>query len=178
MDDIIAQMPTFDHGWYLSSFWRYEDGTYGIDSFTDGDHDGIEEADLPTLEAIEAAWREYYNDVALTGVDPLGQFLVKHTRPERWQFRLNDSIIGPVLVDARRAGRPYASHQLPPHVREWLTLEGTSRKITGFSTWAELEAAQPDVRRNRWLTVTLDGPRPGAAIRRDLVQLARRALDR
>jgi hypothetical protein len=38
IDDIIAQGPVEgEHGWYLSSCWRYVDGTLGVDAFTDGE---------------------------------------------------------------------------------------------------------------------------------------------
>jgi len=179
MDDLIGQVPVEgEYGWYLSTYWRYEDGTYGVDAFTDGDHDGIEEEDMPAPESIERDWRAYYEHVARTGEDDLGQFLVRRSRPERWEFRLNDSIIGPVFIDARRAGRVYRDPaDLPAHVREWLTIQpARARCITAFKTWTELEAAQPGIKRYRWFTVTLDGPRSDAAVRRELRLRARTAL--
>jgi hypothetical protein len=185
IDDIIAQVPVEgEHGWYLSSYWRYVDGTLGVDAFTDGDHEGIEENDMPTLEQVMRDWRAYYEDVARTGSDPLGQFAVSvsRTQRERWQFRFAArAVVGIVLVTARRAGRTYAPNDLPAHVREYLMLriDAYGRAFVGdFATWAEFATAVLDghgrpVRPHVWWTDTLDAPRSDAAVRRDLRRLAR-----
>lgn len=184
MSDIIRQVPNEgEHGWHLMSYWTHDDPDepYTVDPYTDGDHDGIDEAEVPTVEQEQRAWRDYYEHAAATGSDPLNALGVRGAtqRRERWEFRLNDSIIGPVFIDARRAGRVYRAADLPAHVREWLTLASDGRRITAFERWAELEAAQPGIRRYRWFTVSFDGavvPRGEHLIRRDVRRAARRAL--
>jgi hypothetical protein len=175
---IIDQVPVAgDHGWYLSTYWSHEDG-FTVDRFTDGDHDEIAEEELPTMDEFERGWRDYYGHVASTGEDPLGQCLARATRRERWSFRFSNSILGPVLVAARRGRTPIDYRDLPAHVREYLTLEGASRQITSLPTWAAFREAVPGVRPHQWLHVTLDGPRPEAARRRETRAIARRALER
>ena len=181
MQDVITQVPwRTDTGWAQATYWGGDEFT--VDRYTDGDHDDIEEADVPTADAVKQAWREYYQDVASTGADPLGVFASEAwstiKRVERWQFKFNNSIIGPVLVAARRAGRDYHGRDLPTHVQFWLTLAPNGLRITSMRTWAELEAAQPSVRRNVWFTVRLDGMarREERLVKRDVQRAARRAL--
>ena len=190
--DIIFSMPwncgesdcTAPGHWHKASYWFYDDResppSYSVDEFSDGDHEDVDEADLPSPEAQIAAWREYYRHVAATGEDPLAEFMVKTVtrRHERWQFRLNGSIIGPVLITDRHAGRLYAGRELPEHVRRYLNLDKAGRKLQDFANWAALAEAVPEVKPLRWLTAHIDHdtPRPAARVSAELRRLARKAL--
>jgi hypothetical protein len=63
-------------GWHLCHYWISDSG-YTYDQFADGDHEEIEEADLPTHEESQKAWRKYYRYVFEHGTDPIGQFAVQ-----------------------------------------------------------------------------------------------------
>ena len=187
VDDIIEAVPWRDETgiWHLANYWAYADGTFSVDAYQDGDHEDIAPGDVPTYPAIDTAWIDYATHVIQTGDDPLweyGGIRRTITRRERWQFRFAPSIIGPVLVRARRAGREYAARELPAHVREWLTLADDyhARRLTWFDTWDELVAVEPGIKPHVWFTARIDHeePRAPSAIERDVRARARAHLRR
>jgi len=109
-------------GWHKESFWHYEDGTWTVDRYTDGNHQKCEPEDVPTWEQEEAAWVRYAEDVAETGEDPLSVFTVERTykRTARWEFQYTPSILGMILVSARKGDRgpSVKTGHLPETVRD------------------------------------------------------------
>lgn len=114
MDDILFSTArdcgdeTCPARWHQANYWAYEDGTYGIDKYADGDHDGIDKADLPTPEEVEQSWRDYDAYVAATGTDPLGNFMPPDdltTREVKYEVVIQRSIVGLVVNALRRNGR-------------------------------------------------------------------------
>lgn len=165
--------------WHQRNFWAYSDGTFSVDEYSDGDHEDCEESDLPTFEEIDASWREYAQHVAATGEDPLGNYYVKREtrRNETWFFSFGKSIVGPVLLRARRGRREVFVSQLPQHVRDYLNLHAHNHRLLDFSTWADLEAALPGVKPGRWLKQSIEhrAPRKLETVARELRAAARRA---
>ena len=53
MTEIIETMPwncgerDCPVGWHQSNYWVQEDGSYTVDNYGDGDHDDIDEDELP-----------------------------------------------------------------------------------------------------------------------------------
>ena len=167
--------------WHQRSFWAYCKGTYSVDEFSDGNHEGCDEADLPSPEEIDANWRDYAAHVAATGSDPLGNYRVSRSvgRREVWYFAFNKSIVGPVLLRARRGRRITPGHELPKHVRDYLGLDPLARCLTGLS-WAELEEHVPGLVAGRWTRHEIEyrAPRKPETIARELRAAARRHLSR
>ena len=91
-------------GWHKESFWHYEDGTWTVDRYTDGNHQKCEPEDVPTWEQEEAAWVRYAEDVAETGKDPLSAFTVKrtYTRVEQTVGRKETAITRDLKATAKR----------------------------------------------------------------------------
>lgn len=166
--------------WHQRNFWAYSDGSYGVDEYSDGDHEDCEESDIPSQAEIEASWREYAQHVAATGEDPLGTYFVLRERAERqiWQFRFRNSIVGPVLQCAKRGGKVYCSTELPQHVRDYLTLHRDGRRIAGYASWDEFCEAVPNVKQGQWLRQTIEHrtTRNPATIARELRASAARDL--
>jgi hypothetical protein len=164
--------------WHQRNFWAYSDGTYSVDEYGDGDHEDCEESDLPSPEDVDASWREYAAHVAATGSDPLGNYNVPRSiyRREVWRFAFGKSIIGPVLLRARRGRRVIPAHELPQHVRDFLGLDAQARRLKGLS-WAELEDAMPGIKAGRWTRHEIEyhTPRKPETIARELRAAARRA---
>ena len=164
--------------WHKSNYWIDTDG-YTVDTYGDGDHESIEECDLPSMEEVDRSWRNYAAYVARTGTDPLQEYFVKHVVRvrERWHFRFNDSIVGPVLLGARRAGRSYSWRTLPDHVKRYLHIKDSPR-IHDFESWQAFVDVVPRVRPKTWLVFSIehDWPRNPAIVSRDLRRLARRRI--
>jgi len=128
MDDIICTIPWHcgerdcPVGWHLSNYWTSADG-YTVDSYSDGDHEECEESDVPTFEECDAAWRRYARDVVATGVDPLAQYNVDHSRKVQrlWQVRCHASVGRVLLTGARVSGRgPWLMpHEIPAEVQSY-----------------------------------------------------------
>lgn len=83
-------------GWHLGTYWiEWDDAKkgkkkteYTYDAYSDGDHEtGLTDKDLPSCEEQIKAWREYYQSVADSGVDPLSQFMLPTApkKPHQWQ---------------------------------------------------------------------------------------------
>lgn len=189
--DIIETMPWSCGGddgctqlWHLRNYWcdTLAPGGYTVDEYADGDHESIDEADLPSYEEVQAAWKEYFEYVLETGADPLGNFYVKHVivRKERWQFRFKRAIVGAVLAEARHAGRRYNCRKLPKHVTEYLNLgAGWALRLQDFETHEAFLAIE-GLRFDVWVTQHIEHKidRSPAALARDLRRAARKALKR
>ena len=70
------------------------------------------------------------------------------TRREIWVFRINNSILGPRLIRARRGGhgKSVALDTIPESVRQWLTLEDNGRGLQ--VSWSDVKncpALSPEV---------------------------------
>lgn len=167
--------------WHLAGYWVDDeiDTGYTVDNYSDGDHDAIEESELPSFEEQEKSWREYYRYVLRSGTDPLEQFIIKHSvkKSERWQFRVNNSIIGVVLTGARHAGREYVWHKLPDYVKQYLRIENSAR-LGDFADFAAFNEALPHVKPLRWFVchINHDAPRPAARVAKELKTAARKAI--
>jgi hypothetical protein len=128
-EDIISTVPWHcgntdgcEQGWHLANYWVYDDG----------DHDPCENADVPTYEEEQQAWRDYYQHVARTGLDPIGQFRLPCLGKVKriWQARLRTwigiSLRGPRVCGVRRRGRGrwLSLTESPPEVVQYLEVEG------------------------------------------------------
>jgi hypothetical protein len=162
--------------WHQRNFWAYSDRTYSVDEYSDGDHEDCEESDIPSPEEIDASWREYAAHVAATGTDPLGNYHIRRerTEPQSWAFQFSNSIVGPVLLRARRGRRDVPSRELPQHVRDFLGLDAQARRLEGLS-WDELEASNPGLKAGQWVRYTLEhrAPRKPETVARELRAIAR-----
>lgn len=166
--------------WHQRNFWAYSDGSFSVDEYGDGDHEDCDESDLPTNDEINASWREYAQHVVQTGQDPLGNYYVRSQRTERqaWAFRFGPSIVGPVLLQARRGRRVVPASELPEHVRQYLGLHQDGKRMEGFGSWDEFAAALGGLAPGRWHCDTLEHktPRNPEAIARELRAAVRRHL--
>lgn len=186
MEDIICQEPWFcgeqdcPVGWHLASYWVYDDGTYSVDWYSDGDHEDIDGSDLPTFDDQDLEWTGYYEHVAATGEDPLDQLMFPRTTEvrERWELRFAKSIAGAVLQEARRAGKNYLPREISPELKRWLRLEG-DRFVAKDIPMDDFES-ETGLRMGVWQTVTIKykKARPASACKKDAKRLARRALRR
>ena len=171
--------------WHMSNYWTNSgvDTGYTVDSYADGDHESIDESDLPSDVDYAKAWRAYHEHVLATGQDPLGEFVVKPARKvrERWEFRFNNSILGYVLIAARRAGKRVDARDLPAHVVEYLNLDKQRRVLGDFSgPEGRLEFAKLFPSPNKWNVQHIEATRarnPGV-VAGELKAAARKALKR
>ena len=82
MDEIIMEKPwncgenDCPVGWHMANYWVLSDGTYSLDHYADGDHETIEEDDLPTCDDVAGAWQRYYADCVEAGTAPLDELPV------------------------------------------------------------------------------------------------------
>jgi hypothetical protein len=182
MDDIYMSIPyacgesDCPAQWHIMHVWHYDDGTWS-QCDADGNHDPIDESDVPTLAEHDAAWLDYARHVAATGTDPLGNYYVRRTvkRREAWRFAFARSIAGAVLLRARRGGRDVSPCDLPAHVRVYLALADNGRTLA--VSVDELKAANVPVN-GRWHRATLEHetPRPAARVAAELRRAARRHI--
>lgn len=179
MSDIIASVPwSCDErdccvDWHIANYWCGDE--YTVDSYGDGDHEPIEEGDVPTPEAVAEAWATYARFVAETGRDPLGEYTVKRTRTitERWSVKIGRSILGLVVADVRRNRRRVEMRDIPAHVREYLTVAPESKHRLILTA---TEADMPEVKIGRWHSFTIERevPRPASLVAAELRSAARR----
>lgn len=191
---VIETMPVHDEAdpveWRIEHYWFHEDRAHYTVCDSDGNHEGIDEDDVPTCKQVRQQWAAYYKHVAATGQDPLDEFFVKDTRvaKERWAFRFSNSILGVVLSAARRGKLNYHGAQsysrLPPHVCDFLTLAKNTGVIGDFraedgKTSSQL-AAEAGVRLGRWHETTIEHTinRDPAKVASERKRAARRALRR
>lgn len=186
--DIIETMPwqcddnncDAPGGWHKGSYWIDGKG-YTFDEFSDGDHEGIDEEDIPKHEEVKKAWDEYAKWVIQNGTDPLGEYYVKYTRKvkERWSIKVRRSICGMVVSEIRR-GRtsvPARKDSLPQHLAEYLNLlPGRVLVLGDFTTTEGL--AEVGIKLGRWHTFTIEREveRPAAKVTAELRKIARRNL--
>lgn len=179
-------------GWHKANYWVDEtaDTGFTVDNYSDGDHDSIEESDLPTPEDVARSWVEYNQWVAENGQDPLHQFYVPKevtTQKRTYTVTLAPSILGPVILRLRRNHRNVGLDEIArvKELREYLMAE------QHFGRWV-VSAPAPKERtvlllediadgkpiRNHRLTVTFDieVPHPDAdkRYRKELVSIASR----
>jgi len=187
MSEIIDSMPwncgddDCEQKWHLRNFWAYEDGTFSVDEYADGDHHDIEFSELPDGDDVAASWREYHQHVAETGQDPLGQFSVKATRSERqrWEVKFARTIAGPMVVEMRRAGRRYQhGWEVPGQVADYLNISkeiGKRARVQGVTN-DDLEDL--GFRFYVWQVLHIDvlQVRPSYIVERELKSAARKAL--
>lgn len=163
-------------GWHLSNYWIQEDGSYTVDSYSDGDHEDIDEEEMPSFEEQDQSWLRYYRDCIETGEDVLGEFARVEAAVvvvvERWQFIISNSILGPVLSRCRRArsngkgiygrGEWIWGGQAPRHLTEYLLLNPDGRgssevEYPTFDEYIEVLRSCDDVieqSRGRWVATT------------------------
>lgn len=182
MGDIICTIPCRDAGhWRVRHFWAYGDGTYS-ECDSDGNHDDIDEEDIPSLDDQHMAWQEYSAHVAETGEDPLNEFFVKRhvLRREAWRFKISPSILGIVVTQCQRAGKFLWPRELPAHAREYLNLHSSNHSMQDFPTWQSFVEAFPHHTLGAWFRVTIEHriPRKPEIIARELRTAARKALSR
>lgn len=201
MTDIIATIPwccgerDCPAQWHTSNYWAYDDGTYTIDQYADGDHESCDMDDIPSASEINSAWRSYFEYVAQEGLDPLDefQFCVKSMRTvkERWRIKFGDSILGPIVIRAHRGVQSVSALELPQHVKDYLLIKPDANQGQPVlqpvldMTWKEL-IELPDVKKIRApfgarqasVSFLLERhvPRSDSVVARDLRKAARARL--
>lgn len=207
MSDIIATMAwqcgDKDCGepgcWHKTSYWA---GAFGLteDSYSDGNHEPIDEDDLPSPKEELESWRRYAAWVLEHGQDPLENYHVKHVveTVQPWRFKVINSSAGPIVRRAFHGRREVALESLPERVKSYLNLKlmrPTGEPADGWvmqdfkSTNDLLEAAESDPAcrmgsrpgRDGWTLscrISVNVPRSDTAIARDLRRSARKHLSR
>jgi hypothetical protein len=175
--------------WHLATYWTNENAeeiaeglNYTVDEFTDGDHEAISEDDLPSeIEQINA-WNRYYSEVSHSGEDVLGQVLVRHTYKavECYKIKLTLTILGVMLVGAKRNRKEIDHRNLPPHVSDYLCCSKTHSMGGPILSLTKEEINAAGIELNRWQDVRIiwNKPRSGAAIARDTKRRARQAISK
>jgi len=167
-------------GWHKATYWVDDTAStgYTVDTYTDGDHEETEEADLPSFDREEEAWKEYSRYVLRTSEDPLDEFMVDTVRTvqEKWKFRFKKTPEGLKLVEARGPGVVYKAprlQQLPARVREYLNLDPKTGVLQDFPPVGSLNPAKY---LGRWHTDTIEHKerRPDAVVQEELRAAARR----
>ncbi len=172
---------------------------YTYDAYSDGDHEGVDPEDVPTLEAVEQAWREYHEDCAATGKDPLEEYIIPryHERNVTWQVIFQVSVLGVVLQQVRRQGRgPWQPHGAASiALTRYLDVvsEGSrflfnayacEQPVATMDRLRRLAESDPDVtvhktesmnRLKLTVKVTEKPPRKPSAVTRDIKRVARKA---
>jgi hypothetical protein len=134
MEDIICTVPWHcgdkdcEAGWHKADYWIYSDGSYTVSNYADGDHDPVEEGEVPTFKEENEAWLSYYDHVATTGEDPLRDFMLPSSKSKtrKWQAQIRNWIgaseHGLCVVAVRRRGRgPWVPvGEAPIYVKDFL----------------------------------------------------------
>ncbi len=137
--DIIMQVPwncgdrSCPQKWHMGAYWIDGD-EYTYDEFMDGDHETIEEKDIPSTEEYDAAWHEYFEHVAATGEDPLGEFMgIKDHKDVQVSYEVDLVITGDDVV-ATRVRRPKKAwtSEIPKVVVSYLGLDKDRRLDRNF----------------------------------------------
>lgn len=187
MDDIIESVAWCCGGkdcqvqWHQANYWSHADGTYTVDNYADGDHDEVEEADLPTPEEARQSWLDYARHVADTGKDPLHNYTVPRTfkQHERWAFHLASSLGGTVVfVKAKHAGHTISDPALlPDYIKSYLGVKdaGNPRVLDGVTVQ---DCDRYGVALGKWHSdlIKREVPRSPDAIKKDLRAAARNHL--
>jgi len=117
-------------GWHMSNYWlddEVETG-YTVDRYADGDHEDVDEEDLPEPDHVIETWREYGAWVAANGQDPLHNYWTPKdvtTQERRYTVTLTPSILGPIIVGLRRNHRAIGLDEIGriPALRQYLEAE-------------------------------------------------------
>lgn len=196
--DIIMSIPWRGTTWHLGNYWidsSCETG-YTYDAYSEGDHEEVEESELPSGEAYQAAWDEYYEYTAETGDDPLGEYFAiprKYKQRQRWTLKIAEGIAGLYLRAARRGRGPWmVARDLPLPVAEFLCLTewGTQnpriknkldvpwkRIATMADECHEFKLTSKKMGVGRFTgVIEVEIPRKASAIQRDVKRKARRTL--
>jgi hypothetical protein len=184
MSDIFLVQPWSEEDrWHKRSFWIYDDGTYSVDSFSDGDHEDCDEEDLPSWDELDTDWREYHQFVASTGEDPLNEFMVRRERSVQqvWFASFAQYLGGVCVTRLQHAGRRYSRfHEIPQPVCDYLMLEQTGNPslLRMDITWTELTKAlgRDPGRALHRMEIARRIPRPAPVVVRELKAAARKAL--
>ena len=79
MSDIVSTLPWWcgddGHTWHKASYWLQDDGGASVDEFSDGDHEDIDEDELPTPEREVKEWADYRLWALKNRADPLDEFV-------------------------------------------------------------------------------------------------------
>ncbi len=189
MEDIVSTIPyqcddpDCPHEWHLAHYWVYGDGTYSVCD-SDGNHEACEEPEVPDAAREHKAWSQYARHVLAAGADPLGNYLVPHTvkRTERWSLQFSRSVLGILLVGARRGrgGQWIGPAGIPDHVAQFAGVKPQHiAKRTGPLVTDFEEMPEEVNRAHRWNgTIDNETPRAPHLIARDLRRAARRHLAR
>lgn len=184
-----------EYQWHKSTYWMDTTAStgYTVDNYSDGDHDEVQEEEVPKTEDVYSAWYSYDKYVASEGVDPLGDYNVEFTtsRQQTWQVAFRNSILGCVCIGGRRNSRGgwHKAEDLPWELQSYLALERFSESGRGSLVYPEGLENLKDAVLNEGLaiqrhktqfrfTVKIDvySSRSDLAIARDLKALARRRL--
>jgi hypothetical protein len=129
--EIVHEVPWSDgpgldiQHWNTASYWAHDDGIFTWDEFSDGDHEEIAGEDMPFYSEVTEGWRAYNSYVAKTGEDPLNNFLGLRdtkTRSVNWQVKFRNSILGAILVGARKNARGPWGLEVPQELADYLLL--------------------------------------------------------
>jgi len=140
MEDIIEQIPVACGDkdcpvqYHMEYYWIYMGKTGKRCRFSvcdaDGNHEDIKRRDVPTPARAAAAWREYYEYCARTGLDPVGEFLRdgaanRPAKKIRYRARLSrwigESVHGLKALEFSRGRGPWRpASEMPGHVAEYL----------------------------------------------------------
>ena len=157
MVEIIMQIPwEMDDGQLaLASYWVQEDGGYTVDMFTDGDHEGVEDDEVPTAEQEQQAWRDYHQRCLQDGEDQLSQYTISYTetrevswdiwistRPGEGKVRFQKA--REVTEQFQGSNDDWMEHHrsLPEYVRQYLCLEDATEHdavVQGYEKIIDLE---------------------------------------
>lgn len=184
MEDIICSKPWWcdEHGWHKSSWWIYNDGTYSLDEFSDGDHEDCDEEEVPTSQELDEAWADYGLWCLNHGEDPLNEFCINKTYAKKrvWVIDVRNWIgaksLGLKVVGAKSGGKYYRVNEFPQYLHEYLLL-GSTGNIDGVYTFDQLNELLPRVGKNKY-RVELEEkiPYSESTVKRNLRKKVRRYL--
>jgi hypothetical protein len=152
--DPIACIPwneDYSNNWNRATYWLDDSSEtgYTLDCLSDGDHEEIDEEDLPGFDKQDKAWKEYAEYVATNGADPLSEYTVptRYRRHETWQIEVTNSIGCVRLLRSRKNGRGkwLFWQQLPENIAEYLGLiqynqyEGKHDRGSKMDDWKNVD---------------------------------------
>lgn len=179
---------TASGGWHKGNYWS-NGKKWTYDAFGDGDHEEIDENEIPSSEEEVNSLIDYARWVLANGDDPLDNYIVKRSRTikEVWFFRFSRSILGSVMCQAKHGKRLYLPREVPKHVAQYLNLvplngrpEIPTGKMQDFKSWQEFVDAVPGVKQSVWFRADIEHnqPRSSAAYARELRAAARKHLEK
>ena len=153
MSDVIMEMPyncgekDCPVGWHKTSYHIRMDGAGYTVCDEDGDHEDIDEEELPSWDEYDKAWNRYYKDVAWSGTDPLDQFMVRDTykAKRRYKVEIRNSIGGVMVCGWKQGRKPWSFKHLPRSVAEYLLCYKYDEKFNMIYGRRPLKEPFPDV---------------------------------